>query len=252
MHERARDRLALRAGELRLDEALEFVLFRLERLAGPHDDRVKFAVLAADGDHAVRCSAVVVDRVARAELLDVRADLHAHLTLDDNIHLLALMGGELDRDVLLRLIVRHRDVERLGGLLLEQRREVQVLEAVAARDRQSLAAAGNRVGGKRRADALDEVGRVDAEALRTFVDEREAEIALAVFTPAVLLDGHAGPLRHLLLGKAHDVAHGADSLRHLRELRFEVRLFRSHRLCFVCQFDHSFPVFSKGEAVDPE
>jgi len=63
---------------------------------------------------------------------------------------------------------------------------------------------------------------------------------LAAFKAAVFLQRDAGALRHFFFGKADDLAHGANALRHLCELCFQVCFFRYGGLCFICQFLHSF------------
>lgn len=45
---------------------------------------------------------------------------------------------------------------------------------------------------------------------------------LAAFKAAVFLQRDAGALRHFFFGKADDLAHGANALRHLCELCFQV------------------------------
>ena len=48
---------------------------------------------------------------------------------------------------------------------------------------------------------------------------------LAAFKAAVFLQRDAGALRHFFFGKADDLAHGANALRHLCELCFQVCFF---------------------------
>ena len=47
--------------------------------------------------------------------------------------------------------------------------------------------------------------------------------------------GDAGEAGHLLLGKAHDLPHGADALGHLGELGFQVGLFHDERFPFLAK-----------------
>ena len=124
MHERACDRFAVGTVLLGLDECLERVLFGLFLLLRAHDDGIEGTFLAADGDHAVGRAAVVVDGIALAEFFDVRSDLHAHFALDDDVHFLPLMGGKLDCNLLLRLVIRHGDKERLCRFALKERGKI--------------------------------------------------------------------------------------------------------------------------------
>ena len=149
--------------------------------------------------------------------------------------LLAGVGGQLDGHVLLGLLVGHGDEEGLGGLIFEQGGHIQVLEALAAGDGQAVPLAVDGVAGQGGRHALDEVGGVDAEALGTFVNEGEAEVLPPRLAGLVLLFGDAGEAGHLLLGKAHDLPHGADALGHLGELGFQVGLFHDERFPFLAK-----------------
>ena len=59
-----------------------------------------------------------------AEFFNMRADLHAHFALDDDVHFLPLMGGKLDRNLLLRLVIRHGDKEGLCRFALKERGKI--------------------------------------------------------------------------------------------------------------------------------
>ena len=124
MHERACDRFAVGTILLGLDERLERVLFGLFLLLRAHDDGVEGTFLAADGDHAVGRAAVVVNGITLAKFFDVRADLHAHFALDDDVHFLPLMGGKLDCNLLLRLVIRHGDKKGLCRFALKERGKI--------------------------------------------------------------------------------------------------------------------------------
>ena len=143
------------------------------------------------------------------------ANLHFHGTLHHNVELLARMGGELDSHVLLCLRIGHGDEKRLCCLVFEQGGHVQIFESVAPGDGQAVVLAHDGVGGKGGADALDQVGGVDAEALRAFVDKGKAEIRFARLAFLIFLFGDAGAFCHFILRKARDFPHGADAFRDL-------------------------------------
>ena len=66
------------------------------------------------------------------------AHLDLHGAFEDDVQLLAGVGGQLDSHVLLGLLVGHGDEEGLGGLIFEQGGHIQVLEALAAGDGQAV------------------------------------------------------------------------------------------------------------------
>ena len=89
-----------------------------------HKKSKKTAFGTANGDHTVGRAAVVVNGITLAEFFDVRADLHAHFALDDDVHFLPLMGGKLDRNLLLRLVIRHGDKKGLCRFALKERGKI--------------------------------------------------------------------------------------------------------------------------------
>ena len=144
--------------------------------------------------------AVVVDRVARLQDFGVAVEGDLELAGEDVVVFLALVVAELDGAGHLLERALGADDEGFGDLVLEEGGEVVVAEALAARNGESAAGAGNAVGLEGRARSLEQVGRVDAETGRALVNEREGEVGLSGLEFAVGLKRDAGALRHLLLG----------------------------------------------------
>ena len=156
------------------------------------------------------------------------AHLHFHGALDDDVKLLARVGGKLDGHVLLALLIGHGDKEGLGGLVFKQGGHIQVFKALAPGDGQAVTPAVDGVGGQGGGNAFDQVSGVNAKALGALIDEGEAEILLPCFALFILLPAHPGAFGHFIQGKAGDLPHGADAFRHLGELCFQICFFHIH------------------------
>ena len=208
-----------------VNELLEPVLLGGKFLRPLQHNGVELALLPIHGNHAVGGARVVIDRVPFAEHFNVAAHLHLHGAFEDDVQFLAGMGGELDGHILLGLLIGHGDKEGFGSLVLEQGGHVQVFEALAPGDGQAVSLAVDRIAGQGGGHALDQIGGVNAEALGALVDEGEAEVLLPGLALLILLFGDTGALGHFLFRKAGDLPHGADALRHLCQLRFQICFF---------------------------
>ncbi len=106
------------------------------------------------------------------------ADLYHQLSLDNDIDLLTVMGGQLHGLTLRLGIVFTLDIQGLRDTVLERVGEVIIGHAVRLRDLLTESATGHGVGFEVRGDTLDDLGDIDVQRLRDAVDEREVEILL--------------------------------------------------------------------------
>ena len=149
------------------------------------------------------------------------ADLDFQGSLDDDVDLLPLVGGELDVPPLGPGGVLRHDVEGLGNAVLEAARQRMVGHAVGFFDDLPLTAPGDGVPDQRGGFALDDVRHVDAEGEGAAVDEREGEVLLPAFAALVFLRGDVGLRRHFLGRISFDGAQFPDPGRHLADLEFQ-------------------------------
>ena len=209
---------------LGLDGGLGLFLLRLHEaglldgLVRRHDHGEEGAVLAVDGDHAVGRGAVVVDAVALVQDLLMLADAHTQGAGDDEVEFLAGVGGGVDGLILQLCGVLVGDPVGRRHLLAEQRRHVLDDDAVLHGGHEALVPAVHRVGGQPCAAALQELNGLDAHGHGGLVQEGEGQVHPAGLVLDVLRLGDAGAGRHLLGGKAHDVAQLPDTKRDLQKL----------------------------------
>ena len=146
------------------------------------------------------------------------ADAHAQSAGNDEVKFLAGVGSGVDRLVLQvrRILVS----DPVGGrhLLAEQRRHVLDDDAVLHGGHEALVPAVHRVGGQPCAAALQELNGLDAHGHGGPMQEGEGQVHPAGLVLDVLRLGDAGAGRHLLGGKAHDVAQLTDTERDLQKL----------------------------------
>ena len=186
-------------------------------LAGDHH-RAEHALPAAHGDHPVRGGGVVEDAVPLLQDLRVLPHLDLQLAGEDDVKLLAGVGGEVDGHVLLGLVVVVGDVVGLRQLIAEEGGQVADLNARLLGGLLALPSPGDGVAAQVGAVALQQVGDADAEGQGALVDEGEGQIRPAGLVGAVLHNGGVGPAGHLLLGKAADGPHLPNAEGHLHQL----------------------------------
>ena len=196
-------------------------------LGARHDHREEHTVLPVDGDHAVRCGALVEDAVALVEDFLVFADAHAERPLHDEVKFLSGMRRGVDGLALQLLGILIGDPIRRRQLLPEHCRHVLNGDAVLAGRYRAHAPARHRVARELGALAFEQIGQLHAERQRTLVHERKREIDRALLIAVILLDADLGLLGHLRLGVADDLAHFADSLCDLHQ-RIGGRLLGLH------------------------
>ena len=178
--------VADKAGRLVLDQLR--VLELRDRLAGRvEDDGVEDAVPAAHSDHPVRRAAVVIDAVTGAEDLAVLADLHLEASLHDDVALLPVVLGQVDRAVLRLLVVDAAHIERLRDPVLEGIGQVVVGHAVRAGDLLAAAGPGQRVGAQVRAVPLEDIRDGYLERQCAPVNEGKVQIVPAFFAVQIFL-----------------------------------------------------------------
>ena len=142
-------------------------------LAAAQDDGVEHAVPAAGGHQAVGRGGVVVDDVAGVEDLDVLPHLDLQLAGEDDVALLALVGGALDGLQLGLLAVLGHHVQGLRHTVFEPGGHVVVGHAVGVLHVLALPRPGEGVVAQAGAGALHNVRHVHAEGLGAAVDEGE-------------------------------------------------------------------------------
>ena len=152
---------------------------------------MEFAAAFADGDHAVGDQAVIKDRVALVQNVDVAADLNLQRALDDDVEFLTVVRVERDGRVLFFGEVGELDEEGLGKLILELRGEVIVDDALFLDDFQAFALAGDGKRGQRGAGTFEQVDNLVAAGFRSFIDKGKAEVGLAGFELQIILGRNA-------------------------------------------------------------
>ena len=190
-------------------------------LPGDHH-RAEHTGPAAYGDHAVRGGGVVEDTVPLPQDLRVLPHLDLQLAGEDDVELLARVGGEMDGHALLGLVVLVGAVVGLRQLVAEEGGQVADLDARLLGGLLALPPAGDGVAGEVGAAALQQVGDADAEGQGALVDEGEGQVRLAALVEAVLRQGGVRPPGHLLLGEAADGPHLPNAVGHLLELGIHV------------------------------
>ena len=198
------------------DDALPHHL--LVRLLAGDDHRAEHALLAAHGDHAVGGGGVVEDAVPLVQNLGVLPHLHLQLAGEDDVELLAGVGGQVDGPVLLGLVVVVDHVVGLRQLVAEQWGQVADLDALLRGGALPLSLAGDSVAGEVGAVALQQVGDADAEGQGALVDEGEGQVRQPRLEGAVLGQRGVRQLGHLHLGVAGDLPHLLDAACHLCQL----------------------------------
>ena len=183
-----------------------------DRLAGGiQHDGVEHAVLTAHSDHTVRSLGIEIDAVTGTQHLAVFADLHHQLTLQHQIQLLTVVGGQLNILLLGGGIVHTADIQRLGNTILESVGQVIVGHTVCLGDLLSLPPPGDGKGLQLGAVTLDDVGDIHIQCLSTTVDKGEIQVALTCLTAVVFLYGHTGLIRHHSGGQPLDLPQFADT-----------------------------------------
>ncbi len=149
----------------------------------------------------------------------------AHLdlqgALDDDVDLLALVGGQLDIATLRTGGVFRHHVQGLGDPVPEGSGQGVVGHAVGLFDDLPLSLAGDGVADQGGGRAFDDVGHVHAQSQGAAVNEGEGQVPLAPFAAPVFLHGNVGFLRHFLLGVAFDGAQLGNPGRHAADLVFQ-------------------------------
>ena len=187
-----------------------------------HDDGEEFVGLPVGGDHAVRQAGVEQYTVARVQHLDPAAELDAQAAGQHVVELVSGVRREMDRQAfVLRL---GRDVERFRVAVLQQGREVTVVEFLAAFDRESLALPRNVVQRKLGRLAAHKYTDIDTESLRAEVKEGERTFDEAVFMLPVFFYGDARDLGHFLFGDFPDLTDVANAIADLLKFVFHLSL----------------------------
>ena len=176
------------------------------------------AVLAVHGDHAVGCGGVVDDAVALVEHLGAVAHAHHQRAADDQVELLAGVGGGVDGLILLLggIFVLHP--VGLGQLVAEHGRKILDGDAVLLGGGQALAPARDGVVGQVGAVTLQQLGHLNAEGLGALVNNGEGKIHASAFILHVGLLVQTGILCHFSDRQAQNLAHVADAQRDLLKL----------------------------------
>ena len=160
--------------------------------------------------------------VAGLQHVDLVAELDAEASGEHVVELVAGVRGEVDRETfVLRL---GRDVERFRVAVLQQGREVAVIELLAALDRHPLALARDVVQRKLGRLAAHKYTDIDTESLRAEVKEGERTFDEAVFMLPVFFYGDARDLGHFLFGDFPDLTDVANAIADLLKFVFHLSL----------------------------
>ena len=178
---------------------------------------VKLAVLPAHSNHAMGRTRIVIDGIAWSQHLAMGAHLHLQVAADDQIKLLALMGGQRDFPALGGLIVLRHGVQRLSNAVFIGRGHVVIGHAMGLLNALSIPRPGQGVGGQRGAAALDQVGHIHAEGQGAAVQKGEVQVALARFAGQVFRRGNAGFFGHLGRAQALHLAQLSNARRHFTD-----------------------------------
>ena len=138
------------------------------------NDGVKSTVFTVHSDHAVGGGRIVVNTVAGVQHLGVSADLDAHMTPDDDVALLTLVGHQLDILIFRTDSVGDLHVKRQSDTVPEAGGKVEAYHVVCFLDALTVTLTGQGVGTKLGAFALQQVAHVHAEAQCTAVQESDA------------------------------------------------------------------------------
>ena len=175
------------------------------------DNSVEFAAALADSDHAVRDKAVVEDRIAFVQDINVIAYLNLERALDDDVELLTVVRVELDGSVLLLCKVGEFYEEGLSELISEFGGEIVVDKAVLLDDFHAFAFSRDGEGGESGARAFDNINDLNTASLGALVNECEAEIRFSALQNPVILHRYTGEFRKLFGGVAFCLAQVFDS-----------------------------------------
>ena len=209
---------AFRHSRLGRDKRSLGILLADLAVLGVQHHSVEFASALADGDHTVGDQAVVEDGVALVEDIHVTAYLYLQGALDDHVKLLAVVGVQLHGGVLFFRQIGEFDQERLRQLILEFGGQVVVDHALFAHDLQALALSCDGKGGQSGAGTFQQIHYLDAAGLGALVNEREAEVGLALLEDLVILHGDARQLSQLLGGKPLRFPQVLDSACHFLQI----------------------------------
>ena len=183
----------------------------VRQVAFDHDGK-EFAVVAAQGDHAVLLAAVVKEAVPGLEDFHVLLDLELEDAFQDVVEFLAGVVGHFNGAGFQVPAVLGGDHEGLGQTVPEQVGQVVVLEAFPALDGHPFPGPGKGVAGQPGLFAGDQFGQVDAEALGAVVQESEPDVSQAVFDGQVFGDGGVRGSGHVLGGDAQFQPHVLEAL----------------------------------------
>ena len=195
-----------------------------------HDDGEELAGLAVGGDHAVRQAGVQQHAVARIQHFDPAAELDAQASGQHVVEFMAGVRREVDRQTfVLRL---RRDEERFRVAVLQQGREVAVVQLLAALDRHALALARDVVQRKLGRLAAHKYTDIDTESLRAEVKEGERTFDEAVFMLPVFFYGDARDPGHFLFGDFPDLTDVANAIADLLKFVFHLSLSKRVEVAF--------------------
>ena len=154
------------------------------------------------------------------------ADLHLQLAFDDDIALLAFMGGQLDVFLFRVRAVGSLHIQRFRDPVPEGSRHVVVNHVMGFLNPLAFAPPGHGKGVQVRAGTFDNVSDVDAEGKRAAIQKRKVQVGAAQFAVDILLLGHAGLHCHFSNREVFNFPQLPDPVSHLLNL-----VIQSRHLC---------------------
>ena len=166
-------------------------------------------------------TAVIVNGIAGVQYGDMLSDLDLQLSLNHDVQLLPLMGGQLDILMLRFRAVFGMHIQRFRDPVPEGSRQVVVHHVVGFLDALPLPPPGDGKGVQVGPGALDDFADVHAEGQRAPVQESEVQIAPPQLAVNVLLLGYAGLHGHLGDGVVFNLPQFPDPVRHFLNLEVQ-------------------------------
>ena len=185
------------------------------------NDGIESAILTFNGNHTVRNGGIIVNTVTGVENLGLTADLDAHMTADDNVTFLPLMGSQINVRILCTAAVRQLHIKRQRNAVAEVRSQVVAHHMVCLFDPLAFSPTGQCIGPQLGTVTFQQVAHVNTEAQSTAVKERNTQLPGTGFTLAIFFFGNAGALCHFSNGNAGDLPQFPDTGSGFPELIFQ-------------------------------
>ena len=155
--------------------------FGLHGLFTGQNHSAEYAILTANGDHAVRCGGVIVNAVALAQILNVLTQLDLQTAGHNNVKFLTTVGSQMNGLILLGCIIFVANPVGLCDLVAELRCQVGNIDAVFLSGGLTGALTGNGITRQICCAAFQQFGHFYIKRQRTFMNKRERNIDHTTF-----------------------------------------------------------------------